>query len=172
MPSKIIIGVMGPGENATSENCVMAYQLGKLIAREGWVTLSGGRNVGVMDAVSRGAQEAGGLTVGILPGDHHQHTSNYIDLPVLTGMGSARNNINILTANIVVSCGIGPGTLSEIALAIKAKKDVIFFGLSRKTAEILYELSEEGTCHEVNSADEAIDKIKQLLKKGRVSSQE
>ena len=66
---KIIIGVMGRGENATANDLQNAYILGQLIAKQGWVLLTGGRNVGVMDAVSKGAKSADGLTIGILPGE-------------------------------------------------------------------------------------------------------
>jgi Predicted Rossmann fold nucleotide-binding protein len=65
---KTIIGIMGPGESATSTDLENAYQLGQLIAEAGWILLTGGRNVGVMDAANKGAKSANGLTVGILPG--------------------------------------------------------------------------------------------------------
>lgn len=61
---KLIVGVMGPGESATSEMCELARDLGKRIASEVWVVLSGGRNVGVMNATCEGAKEGGGLTAG------------------------------------------------------------------------------------------------------------
>ncbi len=62
-----VIGVMGAGDNAAESAVRHAYSLGQLIARCGWILLNGGRNCGVMDASARGAKEAGGLTVGILP---------------------------------------------------------------------------------------------------------
>lgn len=123
---KIIIGVMGPGNGASEKECGEAYELGRLIAREGWTVLSGGLAVGVMDAVSRGASEAGGLTIGILPMDDRDGMSPAVDIPIVTGMGSARNNINALSSDVVIACGISPGTASEVALAIKADKPVIF----------------------------------------------
>ena len=64
-----IVGVMGPGATATPEECRPAERLGALIANEGWTTLTGGMAAGVMDAALRGASAAGGLTVGVLPGD-------------------------------------------------------------------------------------------------------
>ncbi len=122
---KTIIGVLGPGERARPEDERSAYVLGRLIAQEGWVVLSGGRNVGVMDAVSRGAREAGGLTVGILPTRDPSAISSAVDIPIITDMGSARNNINVLTSDVLIACGMGPGTASEVALALKARKPVI-----------------------------------------------
>jgi len=99
--------------------------VGQLIAAAGWVLLTGGRNSGVMHAASQGAQQAGGLTVGILPTADRAMMSDAVDIAVLTDMGSARNNINVLSSQVVIACGMGAGTASEIALAIKAQKTVI-----------------------------------------------
>lgn len=125
-----IIGVMGPGEEATPELIVIAEELGRQIARAGWITLSGGRNAGVMDAVNRGAKSAGGLTVGILPTKERDRISAFVDIPIITDMGSARNNINVLSSDVVIACGTGRGTASEIALALKAEKQVILLAVS------------------------------------------
>ncbi len=122
---KKIIGVMGPGEGATEDDINNAFLLGKFIAKQKWVLLTGGRNEGVMHSASKGAKENNGLTVGILPGNDYSSLSEYIDIPVITGMGNARNNINVLSSIVIVACGTGPGTISEIALAVKAGKDVI-----------------------------------------------
>ncbi|TAK09532.1 MAG: cytochrome, partial [Candidatus Manganitrophaceae bacterium] len=122
---KKIVGVMGPGERAREGQVLSAYELGRLIAEEGWVTLTGGRNAGVMDAVSRGAKEAGGLTVGILPTRDQKMISDAVDIPIITDMGSGRNNINVLTSDLIIACGMGTGTASEVALALKAHKPVI-----------------------------------------------
>lgn len=122
---KKIVGVMGPGERAREGQVLSAYELGRLIAEEGWVTLTGGRNAGVMDAVSRGAKEAGGLTVGILPTRDQKMISDAVDIPIITDMGSGRNNINVLTSDLIIACGMGTGTASEVALALKAQKPVI-----------------------------------------------
>lgn len=122
---KIIIGVMGPGERAREEHIRNAFELGRLIALEGWVVLSGGRNAGVMDAASRGAKEAGGLTIGILPARDRSIISTAVDIPIITDMGSARNNINVLTSDLIIACGLGTGTASEVALALKANTPVI-----------------------------------------------
>lgn len=122
---KIIIGVMGPGAGASKRDKENALELGKLIAQKEWVLLNGGRREGVMNAASKGAKEAGGLTVGIIPTDNNHTISEAVDIAIITGMGSARNNINVLSSDVVIACGIGAGTASEIALALKAKKRVI-----------------------------------------------
>ncbi|BAY57890.1 cytochrome P450 [Leptolyngbya boryana NIES-2135] len=121
---KTIIGVMGAGEHATPLDLQNAYELGQRIAEAGWIVLSGGRNVGVMDAVSRGAKSRDGLTIGILP-RINSAMSDAIDIPIITDMGNARNNINVLSSHAIVACGMGAGTASEVALAIKARKRVI-----------------------------------------------
>jgi uncharacterized protein (TIGR00725 family) len=103
----------------------MAAQLGGRIAARGWVLLNGGRNAGVMAASARGAAEAGGLTIGILPDSDAAGAAPHIQIPIPTGMGSARNLINVLAANVVIACPGGPGTISEVALALKHGKPVI-----------------------------------------------
>jgi len=122
---KIIIGVMGPGPGATKKDIENAFSLGRGIAENGWALLTGGMPSGVMEAANRGAKESGGLTIGILPVDRSDLASPFVDIPIATGMGSARNNINILSSHIVIACGMGSGTASEIALAIKGGKQVI-----------------------------------------------
>lgn len=138
--NRVIIGVMGPSQ-ATPTDCRYAYRLGKLIAEAGWVVLTGGRNVGVMDAASRGAKASGGLTVGLLPTTEQGAISRAIDIPILTDMGSARNNINVLSSHVVIACGLGIGTVSEIALALKADKPVVLLNHSPLSVEFFSQLS-------------------------------
>ena len=107
--SRVIIGVMGGGENAPEQAIQDALRLGELIAMQGWVLLNGGRNVGVMEASAKGARNYGGLTVGILPGRSGQDASEYLDIRIVTGMGDARNAINVLSSDAVVACAGGPG---------------------------------------------------------------
>jgi uncharacterized protein (TIGR00725 family) len=119
-----VIGVMGAGE--PSPGCLTAArELGRLLAERGWIVLTGGRPEGVMAAASAGAKEVrGSLTLGILPGVSGAGPD--VDVAVFTGIGEARNAINVLTSDVIVACGVeGPGTLSEVALALKADKIVI-----------------------------------------------
>ncbi len=141
--SKFIVGVMGTGENASREAMRHAHDLGKLIAQEGWVVLSGGRDAGVMKAVNEGAKEiAGSITVGILPSAQAKASPN-IDIAIITDMGNARNNINVLSSHVVVACGNGSaGTASEIALAIKAKKPVILLDTDEITLRFFQKLGD------------------------------
>lgn len=116
---------MGPGENATPEDNEIAFELGRAIAKEGWVVLTGGRSFGVMDAVMKGARDRGGLTIGILPDSNEQNASENAEIRIVTGMGSGRNYISVLSSRVVVVLGMAAGTASEVALAIKSNKKVI-----------------------------------------------
>ena len=122
--SKTIIGVMGTGL-ATPKELKLAYQLGKSIAENDWVLLTGGRKAGVMDAASRGAKAHGGIVVGVLPSNNIAAMSEAVDIPIITDLGNARNNLNVLSSNVIIACGMGLGTASEIALALKNNKPVI-----------------------------------------------
>lgn len=158
---KIIIGVMGPGDGASAEDMRMAESLGKQIARNGWVLLTGGRPAGVMHAASRGAGAAGGTTVGILPGEDPSEASRHVGIPICTGMGSARNNINVLSSTVVVACGSGAGTLSEVMLAVKAGRPLILLNQPAPVARCVAEAggTEPAHCASVEEAIRQIDHI-------------
>ena len=116
------IAVVGGGD-CSPEVRDMARRLGRLLAERGHILLCGGLG-GVMEAVCHGAREAGGLTVGILPGDKWE-ANRYIDISIATGMGHARNVIIVKSADAVIALPGEHGTLSEIALALKMGKRVI-----------------------------------------------
>jgi uncharacterized protein (TIGR00725 family) len=122
---RIVIGVMGASrcDEATSE---MARRVGVLIAQRGAVLLCGGRG-GVMEAAARGAKEAGGLTIGILPGMNAGETppNPYIDVAIFTGLRDGRNWVNVCASDAIIAISGGYGTLSEIALALKVGKPVV-----------------------------------------------
>jgi uncharacterized protein (TIGR00725 family) len=98
--------------------------VGRLVAERGAVLVCGGRG-GAMEAACRGAKQAGGLTVGILPGSDRSDANPYVDVALPTGLGEARNALVVRAADAVIAIGGGYGTLSEIALALKAGKPVI-----------------------------------------------
>ncbi len=122
---KPIVGIMGPGESANPEENEMAFALGKAIAQEGWIVLTGGRSFGIMEAAMKGAHEANGLTIGILPTGSALNSSEDADIRIVTGMGSGRNIINVLSSHILVVIGMAAGTASEVSLALKENKKVI-----------------------------------------------
>ena len=133
----IIIGIIGPGEQASQKDCELAFETGKIVASAHYIVLTGGRNCGVMEAALKGAKKAGGKTIGILPGGDTAGISRYVDIPIITGMGNARNIINVLTSKVVIAIGESPGTLSEIALALKEKKPVVALNPT-KEANIMF----------------------------------
>lgn len=124
---RTVIGVMG-GAVADEATVRHAYDIGRLIAQHGHVLLSGGRDAGVMSASTRGASEAGGLVVGILPSCDASDVSPYVDIAIPTGMGDARNLINVLASRVVIALPGGAGTISEIALALKSERPVVVIG--------------------------------------------
>jgi uncharacterized protein (TIGR00725 family) len=123
-----VIGVMGPA-GCDEQTASLARALGHAIAERGAVLLTGGR-AGVMEAASRGAREAGGLTVGVLPGANAADSppNDYVELALFTGLGEARNWVNVCASDVLIALGGGFGTLSEIALALKARKPLVLLG--------------------------------------------
>lgn len=160
--SKPIIGVMGPGSNATPKNIKAATKLGRLIAKEEWVLLTGGRDVGVMGAVSKGAQKTGGVVIGILPSSDKAGASEHLDIPICTGMGSARNNINVLSSDIVIAIGSGAGTTSEIMLALKSQTPLVLLNPMPSLVDFIDQLPYSQP-KSITSPKEAIPLIKQFL---------
>jgi len=117
------VAVIGPGDEPT----VAAAEVGRLLAEHGVTLVCGGRG-GAMEAACRGAKEADGLTVGILPGSDRSDANPFVDIVLPTGLGEARNALVVGAADVVIAIGGGYGTLSEIALALKAGKRVIGLG--------------------------------------------
>ena len=159
MKNQVIVGVMGGGR-ASAPDVQAAYELGTLIAAQGWILLNGGRNAGIMDASAKGARDQGGITVGILPDDSIRRVSEHIQIPIVTGMGDARNNINVLTSDVVVACPGGAGTISEIALALKNEKRVILFNFD--PGAVFEGYRSKGWMFEAETAEEVIETIKRL----------
>jgi uncharacterized protein (TIGR00725 family) len=115
MPEKKLIGVIGGGACSEAE-AKTAEEVGRLLARQGAILVCGGLG-GVMEAACRGASSEGGLTIGILPGENRQSANHYVKLPIVTGLGYARNVIVVKSAQAIIAIGGSYGTLSEIAHA-------------------------------------------------------
>lgn len=160
MEKRPVIGVMGGGA-ATPAQIETAYRLGAMIATEGWVLLNGGRNAGIMEASAKGAWDHGGITVGVLPGATLENASQYITIPILTGMGNARNCINVLSSDVVVACPGGAGTFSEIALALKTQKPVIL--LDFEIGAIFENYTRRGLLRHAKKPEAAIHLIKTMI---------
>lgn len=133
-PKGPLIAVIGNGLENESHNS-LAEEVGALLAEAGCVVVNGGLQ-GVMQASARGARSRGGLTIGILPGLDPSSANPYIDIPIPTGMGEMRNLLIIRSAAAAIAIGGGFGTLSEIALALKASKPVVGLGTWDVSADI------------------------------------
>ena len=117
------VGVIGAAE-CDDEVVKLAEDVGKVVGRSGAVLVCGGRS-GVMEAAAKGARDAGGIAIGILPGDDPRSGNSYINFGIATGMGDARNVIIARTCDVLVAVTGSYGTLSEIGLAMKMGKPVI-----------------------------------------------
>ena len=115
--------VCGSGQ-ATTQEVAWAEEVGRLVADAGAVLVCGGLG-GVMDAAARGCEAGGGLSIGILPGEHRDPASPHLTVSIPTGLGEARNALVVRAADAVIAIGGEFGTLSEIALALKAGTPVV-----------------------------------------------
>jgi len=118
------IAVIGPGCHAADDELAQAEDAGAAIAEAGATLVCGGLG-GVMEAACRGARSRGGLTVGLLPGSDREDANGWVVLALPTGLGEARNALIVRAADAIVAIGGGWGTLSEIALALRAGVPVL-----------------------------------------------
>lgn len=119
----MIVAVIG-GNRCSKETARVAEAVGRELAKRGAILICGGLG-GVMEAACRGAKAKGGLTIGVLPGTSRHDANPYVDIPIVTGMGEARNVIIVRTAQAVIAVDGEYGTLSEIAHALKMGKPVV-----------------------------------------------
>ena len=145
------VGVVGAGDCSDSVYD-LARQVGDGIGKRGWIMVCGGMG-GVMEGAARGCYEAGGMTVGLLPGLEKTSANPYIKIPIPTGLDEGRNLVLVRTADALISIAGGYGTLSEIALALKMNKPVI--GLET--------WKDIGGVHYVSSPQEAIHSVTYIL---------
>ncbi len=148
------ITVVGAG-CCDRDTASIAERVGDGIARRGGVLICGGLG-GAMEAAARGAREAGGLTVGILPGTRADDANPYIEVPIPTGMGEARNVINVRAADAVIAVAGSHGTLSEIALAIKMGIPVVAVSAWTELTNVVH----------AGSPDEAVATAFELARSG------
>jgi hypothetical protein len=130
---KRFIAVIG-GSDCTPEEAGLAEEAGRELARKGAVLICGGLG-GIMEAACKGASAEGGLTIGILPGGSRQAANRYVQIPVVTNLGEARNVVVVKSAEAVIAIGGGYGTLSELGHALRNGIPVIglnTWSLSRK----------------------------------------
>lgn len=142
---KIIVAVIG-GSEPDEESLRIAEQVGRLIAKKGAILITGGMG-GVMLAASKGAHDANGLVIGVLPGIDKYEANEYVDIPIVTGVGEARNSIITRTCDCAIAINGSYGTLSEIAYCMIYRKPVIGINTWKIDAPII----------EAKTAQEAVD---------------
>ncbi len=155
----MIIAVIGDS-SCSMEEAELAETVGEQLAERGATVICGGLG-GVMEAVCRGAKSKGGLTIGVLPGEDASMANRYIDIPIVTGVGYARNMAVVKSAQAAIAIGGNYGTLSEIAYALK--KGIPVIGLNT------WSLSRNGQGGDpiirVRNAAEAVDRAMAAVKK-------
>ena len=117
------VSVVGSG-TASGELYEKAREVGRLVAERGGTVVCGGRS-GAMEAAARGATEAGGTAIGILPGEDRKRANEYLSYSISTGAGHARNLAVVCSGDVVIAVGGEYGTLSEIGLARKVGRPVV-----------------------------------------------
>ncbi|WP_158055588.1 TIGR00725 family protein [Halorussus halophilus] len=120
------VSVIG-GSTITSEEAATAETVGKLLAERGHTVVCGGLG-GVMEATCRGADAAGGDTIGILPTEDRTDANDYVDVAIATGIGHARNGMVVLNGDAVIAIDGGPGTLSEIGFSGVFARPIVGLG--------------------------------------------
>ena len=148
---KTIISVIG-GSSANADELHAAEEVGREIARRSAVLACGGLG-GIMEAACRGAKAEGGTTVGIIPGVNRSAANEYVDIPIVTGMGYARNVIVAYTGDAVIAIGGKVGTLSEMAFAAIKGTPLVSLGSWELDAERLAPQQ----VHRAKTAKEAVD---------------
>ncbi|MEA2139803.1 MAG: hypothetical protein QOG56_2953 [Solirubrobacteraceae bacterium] len=126
-PTVAYVAVVGAGEDVPAAVLDQASAVGAELARRGAVLVCGGLG-GVMEAACRGAIAAGGTTLGILPGGDRDAGNRWLTVAIATGLGELRNGLVVRSVDAVIAIAGGYGTLSEIALALKAGKRVVGLG--------------------------------------------
>jgi len=117
MNQKRFIAVIG-GSECSPQEAKLAEEVGRELARQGVILVCGGLG-GIMKAACKGASSQGGVTVGILPGGNRQAANPYVQIPIVTNLGEARNVVVVKSAEAVIAIGGGYGTLSEIGHALR-----------------------------------------------------
>jgi hypothetical protein len=160
MEDKYFVSVIG-ASNCSARESKLAEEVGRELARRGAVVICGGLN-GVMEAVCRGAKSEGGLTIGILPSNNRLDANPYVDIPIITGLGYARNSIVARSGQAVIAVGGKYGTLSEIAYALQDKIPVIGLG----TWKLATSKSKDESIVIANNASDAVDKAIESIRQG------
>jgi uncharacterized protein (TIGR00725 family) len=164
-PRPLFVAVIGDGEPSGPDATRLlewAETVGQLLARAGATVITGGLG-GVMLAASRGASEAGGRTIGILPGDDPSAANPFVQVPIATGLGVARNLVVVTAADVVVAVGGRYGTLSEIGLALRQGREVVTLSSWRLESD---QRIAGPQVHRVHTPREAVQLVLSLVRTG------
>lgn len=148
----VYVAVVG-GYDCSAAEYALAETVGELIARRGAVVVCGGRH-GITEAACKGAKQAGGTTIGILPGDDYREANDYVDHAICTDIGSSRNHVIVMTADAVIAFPGKYGTLSEIAYALLHKRPIVSLGSWDVSDQII----------KAQSPQEAVEKVFQEVR--------
>ncbi len=135
------IGVIG-GSKADTKYLRLAFKVGQRVAEKGAILICGGLS-GVMEAASRGAKQAGGVTIGILPGNLPSDANPYIDIAIATGLGYSRNSLVAMNSDVLIAIDGEYGTLTEIAYGCIYRRKIIGLGTWEIEGVIKAESAEE-----------------------------
>ncbi|MGD9397528.1 MAG: TIGR00725 family protein [Candidatus Thorarchaeota archaeon] len=164
MPARVI-SVIG-GSDSSPSNLELAERVGAEIARRGAILACGGLG-GVMEAACRGAKNAGGQTLGILPTDAKEHANEYVDIAIPTGLGYARNFLVAKTGDAVIAIDGAAGTLSEMAIAWFSNKPVIALvptgGWAAKLAGERIDERRADSVYGASTPEEAVEMVFQAM---------
>ena len=155
---KKFIAVIG-GEQCSTQEAELAEAVGRELARQGVILVCGGLG-GVMKAACKGASSEGGITIGILPGDNRRQANPYVQIPIVTGVGYARNAIVVKSAQAVIAVGGSYGTLSEIGHALQ--NDIPVIGLN--TWSLSRNAQPEDSIIPAKNPTDAVGKALELIK--------
>jgi uncharacterized protein (TIGR00725 family) len=150
----IYVAVIGPGDRVPPDEAAIAAEVGTLLAKRNAVLVCGGLG-GVMAAACQGAVGRGGLTVGLLPGSSRADGNPYLSVALPTGLRQLRNGLVVGVCDAVIAVGGSWGTLSEIALAVRAGKPTIVIG-GWKVEDLRH--GPPGDVLRADSAVEAVDR--------------
>jgi len=153
---KKFIAVIGGGQ-CSKEETRLAEEVGRQLAKRGAILVCGGLG-GIMEAACKGASLEGGTTIGILPGDRSQTANPYVQIPIVTAMGYARNVAVVKSAQAVIAIGGSYGTLSEISHALQS--DIPVIGLN--TWSLSRNNQQDKSIIPAQSPTEAVDKALDL----------
>jgi len=158
MMATMIVAVVGASQ-PRPESLEKAEAVGRELAKRGCTLICGGLG-GIMEAACRGAREAGGRTVGVLPGRERGEANQFVELAIVTGMGEARNLIIVLSAEAVIAIDGGYGTLSEIAFALANRRPVVGLSTWKVASEALEDVP-------IYRTEDPLDAVEQAIRAAR-----